>query len=131
MFFSPKIKKKDNRRVVITGLGVVSSIGIGWEEFWKSLLAGKSGITKISAFSTDQFDHHYAGEVQNFKPGDFIHKKKLGQMGRSSQMAIAATKLALEDAMLDSKYFEKAGICLGTTLGESRIIEQIKQNYGI
>ena len=50
-----------NRRVVITGLGVISSIGIGWEQFWKNLIAGKSGISRIEAFDTSEFDRHYAG----------------------------------------------------------------------
>ena len=64
----------NNRRVVVTGLGVVSSIGIGWEEFWKSLLAGKSGISRLESFDTSGHERHFAGEVK----GDFTKylKKK-------------------------------------------------------
>lgn len=59
-------KLNGDRRVVITGLGVISSIGIGWEGFWKNLLAGKSGLSKITGFDTSGFDRHYAGEVKDF-----------------------------------------------------------------
>ena len=61
------IKPQRQRRVVITGLGVVSSIGIGWPTFWKNLLAGKSGISSyIAAFDTSHHDRHFAGEIKNF-----------------------------------------------------------------
>ncbi|MCC6759012.1 MAG: beta-ketoacyl-[acyl-carrier-protein] synthase II, partial [Candidatus Omnitrophica bacterium] len=83
------------RRVVVTGLGVVSSIGIGWEEFWKNLLAGKSGIDRVRSFDTSQYDRQYAGEVRNFDARQFVHIHRGKKMGRSSHMAIAATKMAL------------------------------------
>ena len=66
-----------NRRVVITGLGVISSIGIGWEEFWDSLLKGKSGISPVSSFDTTNHFTHNGGEVKNFKPEEFIPEEKL------------------------------------------------------
>ena len=91
---------KNNRRVVVTGLGVISSLGIGWEEFWGNLLAGKSGISRITAFDTSKYDRHYAGEVKDFDPTKFINKRKVNKIGRSSQMAIAASKLALNDSNL-------------------------------
>jgi 3-oxoacyl-[acyl-carrier-protein] synthase II len=56
----------NDRRVVVTGLGVVSSIGIGWEEWWKNLMAGKSGISRIEAFDTSRHNIHFAGEIKNF-----------------------------------------------------------------
>src|SRR3989338_9354824 len=92
--------QNSNRRVVVTGLGVISSLGIGWEEFWKNLMAGKSGISKITAFDTSQYDRHYGGEVKNFDAKKFISKHKLKTLGRASQMAIAAAKLALKDGKL-------------------------------
>jgi len=79
-----------NRRVVITGLGVVSSLGIGWQEFWKNLIAGKSGISKITVFDTSGYNCHYAGEVKKFDPTQFMFPKRAASIGRSSQMAIAA-----------------------------------------
>ncbi|MDP8265873.1 MAG: beta-ketoacyl-[acyl-carrier-protein] synthase family protein [Candidatus Aceula meridiana] len=120
------IKIPDSKRVVVTGLGVVSSIGIGWQDFWKNLLAGKSGISKIESFDTSKYDRHYGGEVRNFDPCQFIDRRKVNQMGRASQMAIAAAKLAIKDAGLTVKSLpkERTGVCLGTTMGEPQILEE-------
>lgn len=114
-----------NRRVVVTGLGVVSSLGIGWKPFWKNLLAGKSGISKITAFDTSQYDRHYGGEVKNFDPTRFISKKRAATIGRSSQMAIAASKLALDDAKLklNPEIAEKTAVCIGMTMAEMQLLE--------
>lgn len=121
------------RRVVVTGLGVVSSIGIGWEEFWKNLLAGKSGISKIESFDTSQYDRHYGGEIKNFDPSKFISKHKISQMGRASQMAVAASKMAFDDAGFDKKSAlkNKIGICIGTTMGEAQVIENEVESHVI
>ncbi len=118
-----------NRRVVVTGLGVVSSLGIGWQEFWKNLLAGKSGISRITAFDTSPYDRHYGGEVKNFDPTKFMSRKKAERLGRASQMAIAASKLALKDAHLNLKDINglKSGVCIGTTMGEPQIMEKVDE----
>jgi len=120
-----KTINKQNRRVVITGLGVVSSIGIGWPEFWKNLIAGKSGISKIESFDTSAYDRHYGGEIKNFEPQKFIDRRKLKFLGRASQLAIAASRLALDDAKLNPKDLPKdrTGACIGTTMGEPQILE--------
>lgn len=120
-------KSKNKHRVVVTGLGVVSSLGIGWQEFWKNLIAGKSGISKITSFDTSQYERHYGGEVKNFDPTKFMSKRKASQMGRASQMAVAASKLALKDAGLKKSDLGnfRAGICLGTTMGEPQIMEMV------
>lgn len=120
------MNKKNKHRVVVTGLGVVSSIGIGWPEFWKNLLAGKSGISKIESFDTSQYDRHYGGEVKDFNPTRFISKHKVLRMGRASQLAIAASKLALEDAGLRIDVFHRnrCGVFIGTTTGEIGILEK-------
>lgn len=120
-----KSNLKKERRVVVTGLGVVSSLGIGWEEFWKNIMAGKSGISKIESFDTSQYDQHYGGEVKNFDPAQFMSRRKVAQIGRASQMAIAASKLAIKDAgvkLADLKK-ERVGVCVGTTEGEAQLIE--------
>jgi len=67
----------NNRRVVVTGLGVVSSVGIGKDEFWSSIIHGKSGISKVDSFDTNEFRCHYAGEIKNFDPQDFIPRRKV------------------------------------------------------
>jgi 3-oxoacyl-[acyl-carrier-protein] synthase II len=116
---------KNQRRVVVTGLGVVSSLGIGWQDFWKNLLAGKSGISEVDYFDTTPYDRKYAGQVKNFHPEDFIPKAKLKYMGRASQMAVAAAKMALAEAGLKKKNIDpyRTGVCSGTTRGEGQVIE--------
>jgi len=118
-----------NKRVVITGLGVISSIGIGLEEFWDNLLKGKSGISPISSFDTSNQFTHNGGEVKNFKPEDFITKDRLGSLSRASQMALAAAKLAVKDAQLSTKDIAKmrAGTCMGTTMGSVQTVEKIDE----
>lgn len=117
----------DNRRVVVTGIGLVSSIGIGKYEFWKNLVAGKSGILEIDRFDTSQFPIHRGGEIKNFKTKEFIPETTSRLIGRGSQLAIIATKLALEDGKIDPKKIEpdNIGIIIGTTMGEIPSLEII------
>lgn len=116
-------------RVVITGVGVVSSIGIGKDAFWKALISGTSGISKVEAFDTSSYSRHYGGEVKNFHPEDFLNRRKLPRIGRASQFAIAAAKLALKDAGLGvkNKFYknERSGVIMGTTMAESQVIEKM------
>ncbi|HPU44138.1 MAG TPA: beta-ketoacyl synthase N-terminal-like domain-containing protein, partial [Dictyoglomaceae bacterium] len=86
------------RRVVVTGVGVISPLGVGKDVFWEGLKNGRSGISYISKFPTDDFSTKIAGEVKDFNPEDFIDKKEVRRLDRFSQFAVAATKLALEDA---------------------------------
>lgn len=120
-----------NKRIVITGLGVVSSIGIGKEKFWSALIAGKSGITQISSFDTQNFPTHFGGEVKDFSPQDFIDQTNLPRYGRGSQLLIAAAKLAIKDAQLDLGKFDnrKVGVCCGTTMGESQVLEKLNESW--
>lgn len=119
------------RRVVITGLGAVSSIGIGKDEFWNNLIAGKSGITDITAFDTSGYPAHSGGEVKNFDGSKFIPKNRLKEMGRASQITVAATRLALDDAGLNAPdYKDKdTAIVIGTTMGEGGMIEEIDKHW--
>ena len=118
-----------NKRVVITGLGVISSIGIGWEEFWENLLQGKSGISLVSSFDTSNQFTHNGGEVKNFRPEDFISRDKLNSLSRASQLAFAAAKLALKDANLSRSEIAsmQAGACIGTTMGSVQTVEKIDE----
>jgi len=119
---------KDKQRVVITGLGVVSSIGIGKPAFWEACLSGKSGISEIASFDTSGFKCHRGAEVKNFNPADFIPKRKVRFLGRASQMAISASLFALDDAGLASKNLPKAktGVIIGTTIGEKPLEELVQ-----
>ena len=107
------------RRVVITGLGAVTPVGIGKDKFWNSLLEGKSGIGKITAFDPSVINCHIAGEVKDFSAEDFIDKKEAKRMDRFAQFAVAASKLAFEDAKmdLDKENRERIGTCIGTGIG--------------
>ena len=116
-----------DRRVVVTGLGVVSSVGIGRDQFWNSIINGKSGISKVTSFDTSEYRCHNAGEVQNFTPEDHISKRKIPFLGRTSQLAITATSQALEVAGFSLGKIDGArtGIFIGTTMGEKPLEESI------
>jgi 3-oxoacyl-[acyl-carrier-protein] synthase II len=118
-----------NKRVVITGLGVVSSIGIGWKDFWDSLLNGKSGISPVTSFDTSKHFTHNGGEVKGFNPERFIDTNKVNLLSRASQFAVSAAKLALEDANLSSNNHPDMlfGTCVGTTLGSVQNVEIINE----
>ena len=89
------------RRVVVTGVGPITPIGIGKDEFWGNLIAGKSGIGMISQFDTTDFTVKIAGEVKDFDFGKYGDKKEGKRMDRVTQFAVAAAKLAIEDAKLE------------------------------
>jgi len=120
-----------SRRVVVTGLGVISSIGIGKNEFWANLISGKSGISDVSLFDVSRYDNKRGGEVKNFIPAAFIQRKHLRNMARASQFAVAASTIALQDAQLDVDDLngEKAGVIFGTTMGEGGMIEEIDKHW--
>jgi len=112
-----------NHKVCVTGLGVITAIGHGKKNFWINLLAGKSGVSKIEGFDTQAFNNHFGGEVKDFHPLDYGIKPE--SMGRCSQLAVAATQLAIEDAALKHFTRSTAAVVLGTTLGETQVIETI------
>lgn len=111
------------RRVVITGLGVVSSIGIGWKDFWKNLLEGTSGISPVESFDTSQYFTHNGGEVKNFRPEEFIPKDRTNSLNKASQLAFVSAKLAIEDSGLNHVSKLKIGVCLGATMGSIQSVE--------
>ena len=119
-----------DRRVVVTGIGVVSSVGTGSEAFWKAVLSGKSGISPVISVDTSAYKCHLGGEVKDFTPEKFIPRRKVKFLGRSSQLAIAASSLALEDAKLPYKSAERKemGVIIGTTTGE-RPMEELLASW--
>ncbi len=117
-------------RVVITGLGVISSVGLGWAAFWNSVLAGRSGIKKIRYLDTSEFPTAYGGEVTEFEPLDFMDGRAAKRLGRGSQFAIAATRLALADAGLKTGVQHlRAGVCLGTTMADIQALESLDEAW--
>jgi 3-oxoacyl-[acyl-carrier-protein] synthase II len=112
-------------RVVITGLGPVSSIGTGVAAFSAALREGRSGISRITSFDPSGFPHACAGEVRDFRPQAILRRLDPAQWGRSAQFAAAAARLAVADARLrlDRVSPERVGVVVGTTSGESQVIE--------
>src|SRR5271166_67349 len=84
-------------QVVVTGLGVVTSIGIGRELFWKRLMSGCSGIDAVLSFDTSRFPVHKGAEIKDFRPADYISNLSPDDIDRASQFAIAAARLAVLD----------------------------------
>jgi 3-oxoacyl-[acyl-carrier-protein] synthase II len=118
-----------NKRVVITGLGVISSIGIGWVDFWESLMKGRSGISSVSSFDTTNYFTHTGGEVKQFEPKAFIPEELIGSLSRASQFAVAASKLAMKDADLFKGNIDplRVGTCVGTTMGSVQTVEVLNE----
>jgi 3-oxoacyl-[acyl-carrier-protein] synthase II len=108
------------RRVVITGLGPITSVGIGKENFWRGLRAEKSGIQAISSFDTSDFNAHCGGEIPNWTPEDYFPPHRLKRLDRYAQFAVASARLALEDAGIPyskEQPQDRVGVSFGTALG--------------
>lgn len=114
-----------NRRVVVTGLGIISPIGIGKEEFFHSLKNGISGVDYITRFDTELFDTKIAAEVKNFDPTDYIDKKEARRMDRFTQYAVAASKMAVKDGNLNTDAIDqnRFGVCIGCGIGGMETME--------
>lgn len=118
------------KRVVITGLGCVTPVGIGINEFWENIKNGVSGIDKITRFNSENYQTQIAGEVKNFEPDKYINKKELKKMDRFTQFAVAASKMAVEDSKLDLDKIDKTrlGTIIGTGIGGVETIEKQYKN---
>ena len=115
----------DSRRVVVTGLGLITPLGLGVETTWENLISGKSGIGKITCFDTSAFPTQIAGEVKNFNPEDFIEVKDIKKMDRFIHLAVAAATIALEDSGLKitDDNAERVGVIVGSGIGGLGTIE--------
>jgi len=114
------------RRVVVTGLGMVSPVGLNVAESWKNTLAGKTGIGKITRFETTNFTVHIAAEVKNFIVGDAMDAKEAGRAPLFLQFAAKAAQEAMRDSGLNSSNFnpDRAGACVGVGIGSIDILEE-------
>lgn len=119
-----------SRRVVVTGVGLVTPVGVGTQESWSALQAGKGGIGPITAFDASGFNCRIAGQVNDFDPLLFVEKKDLRKMGRFIQFAIAAAEFALKDARLEipAGEAERAGVYIGSGIGGFEVIEREHRN---
>ncbi|MHB9094758.1 MAG: beta-ketoacyl-ACP synthase II [Eubacteriales bacterium] len=114
------------KRVVITGVGMVTSIGTGKDVFWESLVNGKSGIVPISRFDASELPARIAGEVRDFDPLNYLDKKEARRMDRYTHFACGATRIALEDAGLnpESVDSERVGVLIGSGVGGIETVEE-------
>ena len=114
------------RRVVITGIGLICGVGNTTEEVWRNLLAGKSGITRITQFDASQFACQIAAEVKNFDPLQFIDKREMRRMGRFIHLALAAADEAVKTSGLEitPEISPRAGVHIGSGIGGFDVIER-------
>ena len=115
-----------DRRVVITGFGLITPLGIGVDESWAALCSGKSGITEITRFDASDFDTKIAGEVKGFHPEDFLPKKEAKRTQTFIAYAMATSRMAIEDSglVIDSTNENRVGVLTGCGLGGLQILEQ-------
>ena len=120
-----------NRRVVVTGVGLVSPVGMGTQANWDALCAGTSGIGPITRFDAAAFSTRFAGEVKNFDPLQFIEKKELKKMDIFIQFAVAASQYAMDDAKLtiDAALAPRIGVFIGSGIGGFTTIEEQHSAY--
>ena len=107
----------NERRVVVTGIGVISPVGNDLQTFWKSLIEGRSGISRFEAFDSTNFDCKIAGEIRGFEPAKhFKNPKTAKRTDRFTQFAMAGTKLAIEDSGIDLDKLIDAGVFISDFL---------------
>ncbi|MCI0347004.1 MAG: beta-ketoacyl-[acyl-carrier-protein] synthase II, partial [Chloroflexi bacterium] len=115
------------RRVVVTGVGLISPVGIGTEETWRGLLAGRSGVGPITRFDASAYPTRIAAEVKGFDPADYVEKKDVKKSDTFIHYAIAAGGFALADSGLtiDGGNAERVGVIIGSGIGGLPLIEQM------
>ncbi len=118
-----------SRRVVVTGVGLLTSLGIGTETSWEAIRSGKSGIGPITQFDASAFSCRIAGEVKDFDPARYIEKKEIKKMGRFIQFAIAAAECALSSSgyKVTPENAEISGVYIGSGIGGFEVIEREHQ----
>lgn len=127
MGISPKPRKSVvERRVAVTGIGLVSPVGVGVEKNWENILQGKSGVSLISRFDVSQYTSKIAGQVKDFDPLDFIEKKELRKMDLFIQYGLTAAQLAVQDSGIDTAAMEggRVGVYVGSGIGGIGSIEE-------
>ncbi len=109
----------NKRKVVITGMGVVTPIGIGLQDFWQGLMEGRNGVDLITKFDTSKFDTKFAAEVKNFDPLNYLDKKAAKRLDEYAQFAIGSTTIAIEDSGLNLEKvdLERFGVIFGSGIG--------------
>src|SRR5229473_3052074 len=115
------------RRVVVTGIGLISPLGVGTEKTWQGLLAGRSGISRITKFDPTAYACQIAGEIRDFRPEDWIEKKEVKKSDTFIHYAIAAAQIAVDDSGIDTKKEDpdRIGVIIGSGIGGLPLIEEM------
>ena len=115
-----------NRKVFITGIGVISPVGCGKEKFWQALINGQSGIDTIQSFDISSYDSQIAGEVKDFNSDDYLPRKDARRMDRFSQFAVSASLMAIQDSNINLEWLdrERSGVILGSGIGGIHTFEE-------
>jgi 3-oxoacyl-[acyl-carrier-protein] synthase II len=118
-------------RVYVTGVGVVSSLGFGRNEYWKHVVLGRTGFSSIAGFDTKGLERTVAGEVRDFNARDFLTAAEARRTGRCSAFALAAARQAVEDAGLDSDVLkgDRTSVIMGTTMGEADVVGELEHAW--
>lgn len=118
-------------RVFVTGMGVVSSLGFGRKAYWQALIEGRSGISEVSLFDTGPIGRHLAGEVKGFRARDHMTAAEARRVGRCSAFAVAAARMAAEDAGLAAGELagERTAVVIGTTMGEANVLGELQKAW--
>jgi 3-oxoacyl-[acyl-carrier-protein] synthase II len=126
------------KAIAVTGMAVISPVGTGLERFWNNICRGTSGIAPIRAFDTSPFQVKIGGEVPDFDPGQYLTPGEAARMGRASQFAVAAARMALDAAGLGAPVSpadwratdpDRVAVCIGTTMGEIQVEEAISAHW--
>ena len=114
------------RRVVVTGCGIVSPVGIGVDSFWKAIVSGKNGVNRITQFNPDGFDSQIAGEVKEFDPASILSHKEIRRTARFVQFALSSAKESVSDSNLNFNKENpfRAGVVIGSGIGSLEAIEK-------
>jgi len=118
-------------RVFVTGLGVVSPVGIGLEAFWDSLVAGQTGAAEVQRFDTSRMERHIACEVKGFRPRDHLTAAEARHAGSCSAMVIAASRMAVAQSGLSADQIagDRTAVIVGTTMGEANILGELESAW--
>jgi len=114
------------RRVVITGMGAITPIGLGVKDYWQGLVEGRNGIDLITRFDTTKFDTKFAGEVKNFNPEDYLDKKSIRRLDPFAQYALVTAIMAMEDSGLDIENInrDRFGVIYGSGIGGMKTLQE-------
>ncbi len=116
----------NKRRVVITGMGAITPIGIGLKEYWEGLIQGRNGVDLITHFDTTKFDTKFAAEVKNFKPEDYLDKKAIRRLDPFAQFAVVSADMAMQDSGIDLEKVDRDrfGVIYGSGIGGMRTLQE-------